>query len=119
MINLIRVATMMKEQEAQSVKREELWKIEQEKQREREKLQKMENDRIETLIKEADRLVKFKQIRDYIEVITTVGKERLEAAYPGSDFSKWVEWAEKVLEGNDPKSWDLPKYDISDKYRYY
>jgi len=70
-------------------------------------------------MKEADRLVRIKQIKEYIELISSVGKERLGDGYPESDFSKWLEWAQRVLEKNDPKNWDLPKYDLSKEFRYY
>jgi hypothetical protein len=118
-INLIKVATMQKEENAQAAERHRLWEIEEKKRREQERLKKIEQERIDIMLKESERLVRFKQLKDYVEVITAVGKERLEDDYPDSDFSKWVEWAEGILERNDPKSWDLPKFDISKKYWYY
>ena len=118
-INMIKTATMLKEQRAQRIKQEELWAVEREKQRQQEKEKKIEEARVENLIKEADRLVRIKQLKEYIELISSVGKERLGDEYPKSDFSKWVKWAKGVLEKNDPKNWELPKFDLSDEFRYY
>jgi len=116
---MIKTATMLKEQRVQRIKQEELWAVEREKRRQLEKEKKIEAARVENLIKEADRLVKVKQIREYIDLISSVGKERLGDEYPESDFLKWVEWAKGVLEKNDPKNWELPKFDLSDEFRYF
>lgn len=118
-ISLIKVATMQKEDNAQAAERHRLWEIEEKKRREQERLKKIEQERIDIMLKDSERLVGFKQLKDYVKVITAVGKERLEYDYPDSDFSKWVEWAEGILERNDPRSWDLPKFDIAKKYWYY
>ena len=118
-INMIKTATMLKEERAQRIKQEEIWAVEREKRRLQEKEKKIEEARVENLIKEADRMVRIKQIKEYIELISTIGKERLGDDYPESDFSKWVEWAQRVLENNDPKNWDLPKFDLSKEFRYF
>ena len=112
-INMIKVATIEKENTAQAKIRHEHWKIEEAKRQEREKLARLDRMRNQNLIKEVERLIKFNQMKEYIEVITTEGKKRLGEDYPGSDFSKWVEWAELFLEKNSPNTWGLPKFELS------
>ena len=118
-INMIKFATMLKEREAKAAKQREIWKIEEIKRREREKHEKIDKARVEHLIKESKRLVKFNQIKDYIEVIVAEGKQRLGDDYPDSDFSKWFEWAESFLEKNSPENWELPRFDLSEKFRFF
>ncbi|MFA7127203.1 MAG: hypothetical protein WC182_06610 [Bacilli bacterium] len=115
-INMIHIATMEKENAAQDEIRHKQWLIEEEKRREWERLQQMENSRIKTLVEETEKLVNIKRIKDYIIVITEEGKRRLGESYPESDFAKWVDWAEQFLEKNDCRSWKLPKFDLSDQY---
>jgi hypothetical protein len=115
-INMIHIATMKKENAAQDEIRHKQWLIEEEKRRERERLQQMENSRIKTLLEETEKLININRIKDYIIVITEEGKRRLGESYPESDFAKWVDWAEQFLEKNDCRSWKLPKFDLSDQY---
>jgi hypothetical protein len=49
--------------------------------------------------------------------MTDEGRKRLGEAYPGSDFSKWVEWAESYLGENGPGTWELPKFEGPDNHR--
>jgi hypothetical protein len=115
-ISMIRIATMEKENAAQAVIRHKQWLIEEEKRRERERLQQMENSRIKTLVEETEKLVNINRIKDYITVITEEGKRRLGENYSESDFARWVDWARQFLEKNDCRSWKLPKFDLSDQY---
>ena len=115
---MIHIATMKKENAAQDEIRHKQWLIEEEKRRERERLQQMENSRIKTLLEETEKLININRIKDYIIVITEEGKRRLGESYPESDFAKWVDWAEQFLEKNDCRSWKLPKFDLSDKYYF-
>jgi hypothetical protein len=115
-INMIRIATMKKEDAARAEIDHKKWLIEEEKRRERERLQQMENSRIKTLVEETERLVNINRIKDYITVITEEGKRRLGEDYPESDFARWVDWAQQFLEKNDCRSWKLPKFDLSDQY---
>jgi hypothetical protein len=117
-INMIHIATMEKENAAQNEIRHKQWLIEEEKRRELERLQQMENSRIKTLIEGAEQLVNTNRIKDYITTITEEGKRRLGEGYPDSDFAKWVDWAEQFLEKNDCRSWKLPKFDLSDQYYF-
>lgn len=118
-VNMIKIATMKKEREAQRAEQQRLREIEAEKQRERQRLAKIENARIENLYKEAERLVNYKRVNEYIEIMTAAGKKQLGYSYPDSDFAKWVTWAESFIEKNHPDHWDLPKFDLSDKFRYF
>ncbi len=115
-INMIKIATMKKEQEAQRAEKQKIREIEAEKQREIERLAKIENARIDILLKDAERLVKYNQVKEYIEVMTAAGKKQHGENYTDSDFSKWVEWAEVFIDKNSPANWELPKFDISEKY---
>ena len=92
-INMIHLGTIEKENAAQDEIRHKKWLIEEEKRRERERLQQMENSRIKTLVEETERLVNINRIKDYITVITEEGKRRLGNGYPESDFARWVDWA--------------------------
>ena len=118
-INLIKVATIKKEKEAQSKRQHELWRIEEEKRKKREILEKIEQTRIEHLIKETARMIQFNQVKEYIEVIVAEGKRRLGDKYPDSDFSAWVSWAEQFLEKNNATTWDLPKFEVPDYFGFY
>ncbi len=115
-ISMTQLATIEKEKAAQAAVRHRQWQIEEEKRREREMWERIDKARIEHLFKEAERLVKFKQIREYIDVISEEGKRRLGENFPDSDFARWVEWARQFLENNDCRSWKLPKFDLSDQY---
>jgi hypothetical protein len=115
-INMIHLGTIKKENAALDEIRHKKWLIEEEKRRERERLQQMENSRIKTLVEETEKLVNINRIKDYITVITEEGKRRLGEEYTDSDFAKWVDWAQQFLEKNDCRSWKLPKFDLSDQY---
>ena len=111
--NMIKVATIEKEKAAQAKVQSELRRIEEEKRRELEKLKKIDEARSQSLHKDVERLIKFNQIKDYIDIIVITGKQRLGDAYPDSDFSKWADWAERYLEKNSPDTWELPKFGLN------
>ena len=115
-INMIHLGTIKKENAALDEIRHKKWLIEEEKRRELERLQQMENSRIKTLVEETDKLVNINRIKDYITTITEEGKRQLGEEYPDSDFAKWVDWAQQFLEKNDCRSWKLPRFDLSDQY---
>jgi hypothetical protein len=69
---------------------------------------------LDHLSQETERYVRFKLTKKYIETIIAEGGKRLGDAYSGSDFSKWVEWAESYLKENGPGTWELPKFKIPD-----
>ena len=113
-INMIRVATSKKESDAWfAVKREEQ-RLEDEKRREKQRLQQVNKSRIEKLVHETERMVKLNQVRVYVETISAEGKRRLGHDYQGSDFSKWVEWANSFLVENDVSAWELPRFELSE-----
>jgi hypothetical protein len=70
-------------------------------------------------VKETERMISLNHIRAYVEAISAEGKQRLGDTYPGSDFSKWVEWAEDFLVGGNPGSWKLPIFDLPDPHPQY
>lgn len=111
-INMIRFVTATKETEAWHRIREEQWQAEAIEKAKQLQLKRANEARISALLKESERLVKFKQIKEYYDLITVLGKERLGGAYAGSDFSQWVEWAESYLEENGPERWELPKFNL-------
>ncbi|WP_320123021.1 hypothetical protein [uncultured Sphaerochaeta sp.] len=118
-INMIKRVAATKEQQACWRMQEDKYRIEEERRKAQERLARMEKARVENLGKEADRLVRFKQMKEYIEVVSTEGKKRLGATYSGSDFAKWVEWAESYLLQNGPDTWELPEFEILDKPWYF
>jgi len=113
-INMIKFVTATKESEAWDRLREEQWKAEEVERINRLELAQMEEARINALVKNSDRLVKFNQVREYYELITEIGKERLGDSYEGSDFSEWVKWAKAFLEENQPEGWELPKFNFTE-----
>lgn len=66
-INMIKFATIEKENAAQAKIRHELWKIEEQKRLEQEKLARFDKMRSQNLVKEVERLINYNQIKDYIE----------------------------------------------------
>ena len=112
-VNMIRVATAKKEYGARIKVQRELMEAEGEKRRERERLDRIEQDRIQLLVQETGRMVKLDQIKQYIDVMAAEGRRRLGDAYPGSDFSRWVDWSTMFLEKNSPGTWELPKFQLS------
>lgn len=90
-INMIKLVTIQREMQALIEMRHKQYKIEEEKRWEQERLTQIHKARIQKLAEETDRMVKFNQIKNYIEIVSAEGKQRLGEAYPDSDFSKWVE----------------------------
>ena len=111
---MIKFVTATKESEAWDRLREEQWMAEEAERINRLELAQMEEARINALVKNSDRLVKFNQVREYYELITEIGKERLGDSYEGSDFSEWVKWAKAFLEENQPEGWELPKFNFTE-----
>jgi len=113
-INMIRVSTATKEAQAWAEVQSKRREIEDAERKVQEVCQQRNRARMDCLIKETERYVKFRQIKDYIEIIAAEGRKRLGEAYPSSDFSRWVEWAELYLKENGPDTWGLPKFDVPD-----
>lgn len=118
-INMIRVVTATRENEARLKIQEEQRKVEEAKRKEKERLERLNKSRIENVVKETERMVRLNQMKEYIELISAEGKQRLGESYPDSDFSKWVEWAQQFLKENGPDTWELPKYDLSTHPKFY
>ena len=113
-INMIRVSTATKEAQAWAEVQSNQRKIEEAERKVQELSQRRNRTRMDDLAKETEQYVKFRQAKEYIGIIVAEGRKRLGEAYPGSDFSRWVEWAELYLKENGPDTWELPKFDVPD-----
>lgn len=113
-VNMIRISTSTKESKAWAEVESRKRTVE-EAARQRQELQKrMNNTRLDHLAKDVDRYLRYKQIKEYIDAMAAEGRKRLGDAYPGSDFSQWVEWAESYLQETGPGTWELPKFEVHD-----
>ncbi|NCB72089.1 MAG: hypothetical protein EOM45_10000 [Clostridia bacterium] len=112
-VNMIRTSTSTKESKAWSEVESKKRAIEEAERQKQELQNRMNKIRQEHLAKQADRYLRYKQIKEYFETMTAEGRKRLGDAYPGSDFSKWVEWAESYLKEIGPGTWELPKFEVA------
>ena len=111
-VNMIRISTSTKESKAWAEVESKKRAIEEAERKLQEQKKRMDKIRLDHLSQETERYVRYKQIKEYFETITAEGKNRLGESYPGSDFSKWVEWAESYLKKNGPGTWELPKFEV-------
>ncbi|NCB97442.1 MAG: hypothetical protein EOM36_03660 [Bacteroidia bacterium] len=109
---MIRISTFTKESKAWAEVESKKRAVEEAARQKQESQKRMNNTRLDHLAKDVDRYLGYKQIKEYVETITAEGRKRLGDAYPGSDFSKWVEWAESYLEEIGPERWELPKFEV-------
>jgi len=113
-VNMIRISTSTKESKAWAEEESKKRAIEKAARQKQESQNRMNKTRLEHLAEQTDRYVRYKQAKEYIAIMADEGKNRLGGAYPGSDFSKWEEWAESYLEEIGPERWELPKFEVPD-----
>jgi len=111
-VNMIRISTSTKESKAWAEIQSKKRAIEEAERKLQEQKKRMDKIRLDHLSQETERYVRFIQTKEYIDTITAEGRKRLGDAYPGSDFSQWVEWAESYLKENGPGTWELPKFEV-------
>lgn len=111
-VNMIRTSTSTKESNAWTEAESKKRAIEEAERKLQEQKKRMDKIRLDHLSQETERYVRFKLTKEYIETIIAEGRKRLGDAYSGSDFSKWVEWAESYLKENGPGTWELPKFEV-------
>ncbi len=111
-INMIKAATINLENTAIRKKREEDWKIEEAIQQKKLQLEKINNQRIGNLLEDTKRDISYKQIKEYVKIVTVEGKRRLGEEYQESDFQDWVQWAHLYLGKINPINGELPRYKL-------
>jgi len=107
---IIRAAAWKKEYSAYHKKREEEWRIEQEKQIEKDRLARIEKQRISLLEDGYKKWRYHKELSDYVNAVKSHYSNQ--NGKPEGDFAKWIEWADAYLENSNPYNGGYPKYDV-------
>ena len=107
---IIKAAAWKKEYAAYHKKREEEWRIQQEKQAEKDRLARFENQCITHLEDGYKKWRYHKELSEYVNVVKSHYSTHI--GEPEGDFAKWVEWAGSYLEKSNPFKGDYPKYDV-------
>lgn len=112
MHHLIRAAAWKKEYSAFKQKLEEERLIEANKRAERDRLNRIDEERISQLESGFKKWVYHKQMTEYVESVKS--KYISENGEPSADFAEWVKWADKYLSGLNPLKGDFSKYDVAE-----
>jgi hypothetical protein len=107
---LIRAAAWKKEYAEYHRKREEEWKIEQKKREEKERLVRIEKQRISQLEEGYKKWLYHKELSEYVNAVKS--HYSVFKGEPEGDFAQWVEWIDAYLEKMNPFKGEYPKYDV-------
>ncbi|MBF9018634.1 MULTISPECIES: hypothetical protein [unclassified Oceanispirochaeta] len=111
MHRIIRAAAWKKEYTALKKKREEKWQIEKMRQVEKDRINRIDKQRVSNLTDGFKIWLYHKDMTEYVAAVQAhyiVNNEE-----PVGDFAQWVEWAEKYLEKINPLNGEYPRFDLS------
>ena len=112
---MVKIADQKRTRRIEAIEQERLWKIERQRQAELRRLREIELQRRVDLEMQAEKWIKSRQLREYIQAVETEASIKSISEVPNERYTFWLCWAKNHADRLDPLSYGLPLEDtVSD-----